>query len=284
MSSLTCHCASKRSNRWPSKWIAASKLTLLLAMTILSACQATGGRTGAILPSSERLEGVRRAEAPGLAAEMHEAGFRYGAPVFIRIFKKERRLESWVMDDETGRFEAFKVYPICKFSGGLGPKLREGDMQSPEGFYNVGAEQLNPNSAYHLSFNLGFPNQYDRARGRTGSLLMVHGGCKSEGCYAMSDPAIEEIYLLIEASIAGGADVPVHIFPFRMNEGNIYANFDPLWITFWRNLQEGHDIFERSGVPPETAYAYGGAGQHRHKYVFQDQTNLIAQLSKEFNR
>ena len=254
------------------------KLGLFCALFILSGCvtmRAEAPRYNGNVPTSERLEKVRQKRAHKLARSLAAHGFSYGAPVFIRIFKKEGRLEAWVKDSQSGVYEPYKAYPICKYSGGFGPKLREGDGQSPEGFYLISGDQLNPNSAYHLSFNLGFPNEYDQARGRTGSLLMVHGGCKSVGCYAMRDYNMEEIYLLIEASIRSGANVPVHIFPFRMKESNLYTHFDPLWNAFWRNLQEGYDMFERTRIPPQVSY---GARQGQDKYVFQDPTNLITAL------
>ena len=102
------------------------------------------------------------------------------------------------------RFERFATYPICRWSGRLGPKFREGDRQAPEGFYTVDAEQLNPNSRMHRSFNLGFPNAYDQAHGRTGSFLMVHGGCASIGCYAVTDPAVDEIWRMVTAALEQG--------------------------------------------------------------------------------
>ena len=91
------------------------------------------------------------------------------------------------MGGEGRPLRRFATYPICLWSGRLGPKLREGDRQAPEGFYTVSAEQLNPNSRWHRSFSLGFPNAFDQAHGRTGSFIMVHGGCPSIGCYAMTD-------------------------------------------------------------------------------------------------
>lgn len=139
-----------------------------------------------------------------------------------------------------------------KWSGTLGPKLREGDGQSPEGFYKVTRAALNPNSSYHLSFNLGFPNAYDRAHGRTGSFLMVHGDCVSIGCYAMRDKGIEDIYGLVEAALKGGQKaVSVHVFPFRMTKENMIRRAGSRWITYWENLKKGWDIFETTRQPPD---------------------------------
>lgn len=185
-----------------------------------------------------------------LSARLADAGRELGEEVFIRVFKQENVLEMWMRDG--GEFVLFESYPVCRWSGDLGPKLREGDGQAPEGFYEVSQRSLNPDSRYHLSFNLGFPNSFDRALGRTGSYLMVHGGCVSVGCYAMTDPLIEEIYGLVEAALsAGQAAVQVHAFPFRMSEANLVQHEGSQWIEFWRNLQQGYDAFEATRRPPE---------------------------------
>ncbi len=216
---------------------------LLIAIIFLNACAAQ-------LPTSERLERVRLAKQEALAQEMLTDNLQFGAPSFIRVFKSEKLVEAWVQDQETGRYVPFKTYPICNYSGDLGPKQAEGDHQAPEGFYAVGAGQMNPWSSYHLSFDIGFPNEYDRTYRRTGSNLMIHGNCKSEGCYALTDPAIEEIYLLTEASIANGYNVPIHIFPFRMTPPNMLKHADNKWYPFWQNLQDGYNAFERTKIPP----------------------------------
>lgn len=177
-------------------------------------------------------------------------GLVKGAPVFLRIFKEEHELEVWIARD--GDYALLRTYPICAWSGTLGPKLKEGDLQSPEGFYRVRRGALNPNSQFHLSFNLGFPNRFDRAHGRTGSYLMVHGNCVSIGCYAVTDPAIEEIYGLVEAALRRrhGA-IPVHVFPFRMTQANLDRHAGSQWFDFWRNLKQGYDAFEASRRPPK---------------------------------
>jgi murein L,D-transpeptidase YafK len=202
------------------------------------------------------LAAVRRRLAPVLTADLAVKGLSLGAPIFIRIFKEPGELEVWVRSG--ARFDMFRTYPICNFSGGLGPKLREGDGQSPEGFYFVTPDRMNPASSYHLSFNLGFPNAYDRAHGRTGSFLMVHGDCVSVGCYAMTDSGIEEIYLMAESALAGGQPFfRVHAFPFRLTDANLARHAGSPWSGFWQNLREGYDIFERERVPPEVAVKDG---------------------------
>lgn len=178
--------------------------------------------------------------------------FQPGAPVFMRIFKEENLLEVWLQHGD--RYALYKKYPICFFSGGLGPKLREGDKQSPEGFYKVYPRNMNPNSRYHLSFNLGYPNEYDRAYGRTGNLLMVHGNCVSAGCYAMTDRQIEEIYQIADAALRNGQPYfQVHIFPFRLTPANLAKHQASPWYAFWSNLKEGHDLFEATHRPPDVS-------------------------------
>lgn len=202
------------------------------------------------LPRTADLERVRHVTLPDLERQLEDQGFKFGQAIFIRIFKESRELEVWMRNAD--QFAHFKTYPICNYSGALGPKLKEGDRQSPEGFYFVGKDQLNPQSSYHLSFNLGFPNAYDRAHERTGSYLMVHGNCVSVGCYAMTDEGIEEIYLLAQAALDNGQPYfRVQALPFRMNTANMQRHAESAWIDFWRNLKEGHDLFERHRTPPD---------------------------------
>ena len=139
-------------------------------------------------------------------------GFKKGSPVYVRIFKKEGVLELWLKRGDN--YALYKSFPVCKWSGQLGPKTRQADYQSPEGFYSVSARQLNPNSHYHLAFDIGYPNAYDRRQGSTGNSVMVHGDCKSVGCFAMTNNGIDEIYGIVEAALRNGQrEVPVHIFP-----------------------------------------------------------------------
>jgi murein L,D-transpeptidase YafK len=181
---------------------------------------------------------------------------RMGEPVFIRVFKEESQLELWMRNDKG--WKLFQTYEICRWSGGLGPKLRTGDKQAPEGFYRVTESQLNPNSRRYRAFNLGFPNEFDRALGRTGSYLMVHGGCTSVGCYAMTDAQVDDIYRLVEAAIAHGQEaVDVHAFPFRMTQANMARHAGSPWIAFWRDLERGYDLFEETREVPVAAVRDG---------------------------
>ena len=180
-------------------------------------------------------------------------GMDVPSPIFIRIFKEESEFEVWKQRSD-GRFYHFKTYPICNWSGGLGPKVQQGDKQAPEGFYKIARDQMNPNSQFYLAFNLGFPNAYDRANKRTGDFLMVHGKCKSAGCYAMTDALIEEIYALARESYLGGQEIiQVHAMPFRMTDANMARHQSDRWYTFWQSLKQGYDYFELTHLPPDVA-------------------------------
>ncbi|MGE0767298.1 MAG: L,D-transpeptidase family protein [Hyphomicrobiaceae bacterium] len=177
-------------------------------------------------------------------------GMKVEAPIFIRIFKEESELEVWKLRDD-GHFYHFKSYPICTWSGELGPKLAQGDRQAPEGFYTIQRAQMNPNSGFHLAFNIGYPNAYDRSLGRTGNFLMVHGKCKSAGCYAMTDALIEEIYALAREAFDGGhPSFEVHAYPFRMTDANMARHKDSKWYGFWKTMKEGYDYFELTRQTP----------------------------------
>ena len=192
-----------------------------------------------------------KAKKEPLKVALKRVGARVGDPIFIRIFKKSSELEVWVKPKKSSRYKLLKIYKICKYSGGLGPKLMQGDKKSPEGFYSVSYSALNPKSHYHLSFNLGFPNRYDKNHGYTGSYLMVHGKCKSVGCYAMGDRNIDDIYMLVEKGLLKGQlSVAVHIFPFRMTKINLARHKKSKWYKFWMNLKEGYDAFEQSHKVP----------------------------------
>jgi murein L,D-transpeptidase YafK len=197
--------------------------------------------------------------------ELAGKDLEFGAPIFIRIFKKERLLEVWLKKDIS--FNLFKAYPICTYgSGGLGPKIRQGDGKAPEGFYFVTPSRLNPVSNFHLSFNLGYPNSYDSHHGRTGSALMVHGNCVSIGCYAMTDSGIEEIFTLADAAFRKGQSFfRVHIFPYKMTTENMEKYKENAWYGFWSNLKDGYDFFENNNrIPPNVEVRNG-------KYVFENQ-------------
>jgi len=201
------------------------------------------------IPTSVRADKAIASVKPDLEVALRDAGLMYGSPIYIRIFKQSKELELWVKKGEA--FQLFKTYAICTFSGRLGPKTKQGDNQAPEGFYFVKPSGLNPWSSYHLSFNLGYPNAYERFHGYTGSALMVHGKCVSIGCYAMTDESINEIYAMAYGAFQHGQPFfRVHAFPFRM-DGDVLNRYQShKWFNFWKNLKEGYDFFSKYKVPP----------------------------------
>ena len=209
------------------------------------------------------MEATARARKPipvALKTLMASKGMAASEPIVIRIFKEENVLEVWKRKGNT--YELLKTYEICKYSGELGPKIKEGDRQAPEGFYEVGSRLMNPNSRYYLSINMGYPNAYDRAHDRTGSYLMIHGACSSAGCYAMTDPAAQEIYALARDAFHGGQkNLQIQAFPFRMTPENMARHRDSEHFAFWRMLKQGYDHFELTRRPPVVG-ACGG------QYVF----------------
>jgi murein L,D-transpeptidase YafK len=183
------------------------------------------------------------------------------SPILVRLFKEEAELEVW-KQDRTGHFALLKTYPICRWSGDLGPKIREGDRQAPEGFYSISPAQMNPQSAYYLSFNTGFPNAFDKSLGRTGSELMVHGDCSSRGCYAMTDEQIAEIYALGRESFFGGQRAfQFQAYPFQMTAANLAKHRNNPNMPFWRMIKEGNDHFEVTKLEPKVDFC-------EKKYVF----------------
>lgn len=227
--------------------------TLFIAATclIVIAVAATGllSFAGYSVPGPANLQKVEAQVAPNLSKQLAQKGLRLGQPIFIRIFKESRELELWMKAGQG--FALFKTYPICAYSGALGPKIKEGDKQSPEGFYEVNRSRMKPDSRYHLAFNIGFPNAYDQSMGRSGSYLMVHGNCVSIGCYAMTNAQMEEIYLLADAALNRGQQAfKVHIFPFRMTEENMQKHHQSQWQDFWLALKWGYDEFEKYHHPP----------------------------------
>ena len=211
----------------------------------------TTGRAAVSLPtpSSETSRQAAIATEASLQQLLSGKGLVWGAPLFIRIFKESLELEIWAEKD--GYFVPFKTYMICDLSGQLGPKRQEGDQQTPEGFYAIEKNRMNPWSRFHLSMDIGYPNLFDRQQFATGSNLMIHGKCLSQGCLAMADFRIDEIYTLVDAALSAGQNaVPVHIYPFRFTEENILRHQHDQWFSFWMNLKEGDDFFLKNRIPP----------------------------------
>ena len=194
---------------------------------------------------------------PELLAAMQEKGMHKEDPVLIRTYKQEAEFEVW-KKDVNGRYALLKTFPMCRWSGQLGPKRKEGDRQAPEGYYAITPAQMNPNSNYHLSYDMGYPNAYDRAHGGTGSYLMVHGDCSSAGCYSMTDQQIEEIYALVREAHSGGQKaVQMEAFPFHFTPANLARHrLDPN-MPFWRELKQGADRFEITKQEPRVGVCNG---------------------------
>ncbi len=215
------------------------------------------------LPGPERATAAAERVRPELEKALTEKGLRFGDPVFLRAFKEENELELWIRRRDTEKYDLFRTWKIAGASGSLGPKLAEGDRQVPEGFYFVPPAGMKPDSVFHLAFNIGYPNSYDRHHGRTGSFIMIHGDRISIGCLAMTDAKIEEIYTLCDAALKNGQPFfRVHFFPFRMTDERMTAAAGHEWEDFWKNLREGYDHFERERVPPDVTVE---AGRYRFR-------------------
>ena len=227
----------------------ASLFRALIASAALSGALALGGcftEEGYELPTKAMKE-----LSPQMLALLDQKHMPKDSPILIRLFKEESELEVW-KQDTTNHYALLKVYPICRWSGDLGPKVQEGDRQAPEGFYSITPGLMNPNSNYYLAINTGFPNAYDRANGRNGALLMIHGDCSSRGCYAMTDEQIGEIYSLArEAFLGGQPSFQIQAYPFRMTPANLAHHRTNPSMAFWKMIKVGNDHFETSHLEPK---------------------------------
>ncbi len=197
-----------------------------------------------------------------LDQRLKEQGVNLSEPILIRIFKTESELEIW--KQKSGAYVLFATYPICHWSGSTGPKLRSGDKQAPEGFYSLTRAQIRHVGRWPKSLDIGFPNIFDQSQARTGSSILVHGGCSSVGCFAMTNPVMDEIHLLASAAMDNGQDqIPVHVFPFRMTDASMKAQASSPWTAFWVNLKQGYDAFDKSKKPPRVSVCDG-------RYKFED--------------
>ncbi len=195
-----------------------------------------------------------------IQSEMREKNMRTHAPILIRAFKQESELEVWKQDN-SGKMALLKTFPMCRWSGQLGPKVKEGDRQVPEGFYTITPGAMNPNSSFYLSFNVGYPNNFDRQLGRSGAHIMVHGDCSSMGCFAMTDAQVADIYALTREAFAGGqTQIQMQSFPFRMTPENLAKYRSDPHMGFWKNLKQGNDHFEVTRQPVKTAACNGRYG------------------------
>ena len=214
--------------------------------------------------------------SPQMLALLEQKNMPKESPVLVRIFKEESELEVW-KQDTTGHFQILKVYPICRWSGDLGPKVTEGDRQAPEGFYTITPALMNPNSNYYLAINTGFPNTFDKANDRHGDFLMIHGDCSSRGCYAMTDEQIGEIYSLARESFLGGQQsFQIQAYPFRMTPANLARHRTNPNMAFWKMIKVGNDHFEATHLEPKVDVC------DRH-YVFDAQQPPGSSRSTIFN-
>jgi len=219
----------------------------LITLLMTAAAMALAGCNSGVTPNGRHMQPL----SARTVAELEARNMQQQAPILLRIFKEESELEVW-KHDHTGTFALFRTYPICRWSGELGPKIKQGDRQAPEGFYTITPGLMNPNSSYYLAINTGFPNAYDRANGRTGAFLMIHGDCSSSGCYAMTDEQIAEIYALArEAFLGGQKSFQLQAFPFRMTPVNMARHRNSPHMAFWRMLKHGYDHFEVARLEPK---------------------------------
>ena len=242
------------SRRWVVAGLGASLAGMLGGAPALG--QSSSAAAGAAADTADADADVRQrftrtfktAQLPG---DLAAIGARLGAPMLLRVFKQEREVEVWVQPEDQQTFVLFRIFPICFYSGKLGPKVKEGDMQSPEGFYFVGPAQMRAKSQYHRAIDFAFPNDYDAAQGYTGTELLIHGNCVSSGCYAMTDPFVEQLYELGWATAATAAQgFWIHAFPFHMTAEALAGQQDSPWLGFWQQLKAGYDAFETSRIPP----------------------------------
>ncbi len=241
---------------------------------IAAALTLAGCQTNGTLTSTRHLKPL----SPEILAALEKRNMPKESPILVRIFKQEAELELWKQDN-TGRYALLKTYPICRWSGELGPKIKEGDRQAPEGFYDITPAQMNPNSQFYLAFNLGYPNAFDKAHGRTGAHLMVHGDCSSRGCYAMTDDQISEIYSLGRESFFGGQrSFQVQAYPFRMTPANFAKHRNNPHMPFWKMLKEGNDHFEVTGLEPKIDVC-----EKRYVFNAQPPANATPVSSFKFN-
>ncbi len=241
---------------WPLVSVPAHARKLGISSLRLGAIALTAGL---LLSACQDSEGLRSGRAwkpvpAEMISLMEQKGSTKSAPILLRAFKKEAELEVWKMRAD-GTYAHLKTYPMCRWSGQLGPKVREGDRQVPEGFYTITPGQMNPNSQYYLAFNVGYPNAYDKAHGFTGGAIMVHGACSSAGCFSMTDEQIGEIYAIARDAFAGGQRaIQMQSMPFRMNPENLARHrLDPN-MKFWREIKEGVDQFEVTKREPQVAF------------------------------
>jgi murein L,D-transpeptidase YafK len=235
--------------------------SLLASAAIAAALALAGCDTDGVVPAGRSLAPL----SAQMLSDIDKKNMTKESAILVRLFKEESELEVW-KEDKDGRFALLKTYPICRWSGELGPKIKMGDRQAPEGFYTITPGLMNPNSNYYLAINTGFPNAFDRANERTGNFLMIHGDCSSAGCYAMTDEQIQEIYALARESFFGGQRAfQIQAFPFKMTPLNMAKHRNSPHMAFWRMIKQGYDHFEVTRQEPKVDVC-------EKRYVFDAET------------
>ncbi len=247
------------------------KVLRLICATLVRALLLSVAFAGALTPvrclgedGNQLPENATKELSPELLSLLQQKQMPTHSPIILRVFKEEAELEVW-KQDTTGHFQILKTYPICRWSGDLGPKLHEGDRQTPEGFYMITPGLMNPNSNFYRAINIGFPNAFDRANDRDGTFLMIHGACGSSGCYAMTDEQIGEIYALARDSLSGQPSFQIQAYPFRMTPANLARHRTNPNMAFWKMLKEGNDHFEATHLQPKVEVC-------NRRYVFDAQS------------
>ena len=247
------------------------KVLRLICATLVRALLLSVAFAGALTPvrclgedGNQLPENATKELSPELLSLLQQKQMPTHSPIILRVFKEEAELEVW-KQDTTGHFQILKTYPICRWSGDLGPKLHEGDRQTPEGFYTITPGLINPNSNFYRAINIGFPNAFDRANDRDGTFLMIHGACGSSGCYAMTDEQIGEIYALARDSLSGQPSFQIQAYPFRMTPANLARHRTNPNMAFWKMLKEGNDHFEATHLQPKVEVC-------NRRYVFDAQS------------
>lgn len=214
------------------------KLLFLLLMTTTATAQ-SGFKQSQL--KFERVKEAYDQKWTALQQDLAKAGFKGGFKLKIMAYKAEGKLEIWLKPSSQTTYQLFRTYDFCAHSGTLGPKVIEGDGQTPEGFYKINV--FNPMSNFHLSLGVNYPNATDLARTgkdrRPGGDIYIHGNCVTVGCIPLTDEKIKEVYVLaVEARNNGQQDIPVTIMPFKMTKANLdrYVKAYPTQKTFWEGL------------------------------------------------
>lgn len=224
---------------------------LLLTISIADSAQTTF-KTRQL--AFDRVKSAYMAKWGTIRNELKAQGISNNFNLFLAAYKQEGKLEVWIKSGDKKSYQLFKIYAFSGHSGVIGPKVKEGDLQTPEGFYHITA--YNPESKFHLSLGINYPNNTDLLRSgreKPGSEIYIHGDCVTAGCIPITDDKIRELYILaVEAREHGQREIPVHIYPFKMTAENmkIQSEKHPHQKAFWTSLKSQHDAFEKSRMLP----------------------------------